>query len=327
MANQTIYPYGPSQVQPEGVVAKKIAEMEDAFSQLADWAFKGGVDYRNSMYRGVLFFPQTTAGICGLRLGTRSGTDEFFLSPLYDLGDGGTYDLTFNTGVVSSETYPGLVFFDENYNYTQYWRSATSPRTVSGPISSSFRYVRLTFAAANLLDAYLTDNNTGEKLFDGSVINTGLFRPYEKFLDSAYIPSAWKPNSRGDYIGWGFSTTDTASTVQKTDITAPLIKRVGVSATDVPFSVGKIVELPKNTTINLEFSCGETSSDLVLRFLNPGAGTASYYVMNANPRTESVNTETWTHVQMYFHTANYANCYIKDATNNVMLWQGASSTD
>ena len=65
----------------------------------------------------------------------------------------------------------------------------------------------------------------------------------------------------------------------------------------------------------------------MLRLLNPVAETANYYAANANPRAVSINTATWTHAQLYFLTENYADCYIKDATNNVILWQGATSID
>ena len=86
------------------------------------------------------------------------------------------------------------------------------------------------------------------------------------------------------------------------------------------------MELPAGVaSLSVEFSVGEVDSTMALRILNPSAGTANYYTANANPRVVTINTNTYTHVQLYFKAANYANCYIKDNTNNVILWQGGDN--
>lgn len=149
----------------------------------------------------------------------------------------------------------------------------------------------------------------------------------DEFLDGGLIPASWKPNSRGDYIGFNFGNTDAAQTAQRTVWNYPLFHAMGINASQFSYSIGKLVKLPENATIDVEFSCGVVDTGLMLRAINPEAGTATYHSANANPRTVSINTATYTHVQLYFLTANYADCYIKDATNNVILWQGAASTE
>ncbi|MBQ6762320.1 MAG: hypothetical protein IJP49_06170 [Bacteroidales bacterium] len=326
MANTILYPFGVAAEAPTGVILNELVEVQNTLYSLADWAFKGGTNYLNSAFRSVLFFPTSTSGVCGLRIGTADGTDEYFETPIYYIGNSSTYDLTFSAGIVdsSSNRYPSLCFFNENYEYGSYWGQTAAPRTVTGS-TETWKYVRMSFPASKLLDAYLIDNITGRVLFDGSTISADAIKTKERFLESEYIPSSWKPNSRGDFIGWSFGTTDTPSTSQRNDITRPYFRRVGINATDLPFSIGKVVQLPSNQTLSIEFSVGGVDSDMMLRLLNPSTGTASYYSANANPRTVSINSATWTHLQLYFRTENYANCYIKDVTNNVMLWEGAAS--
>lgn len=327
MANTVIYPYGISGSQPSGAWSQKIIDMQSTLDLLAPLAFRETPNVGNSIFKDVLLFPLSTSGTCGLRIGNLANNVGYFLSPIYEL-NGDTYDLIFNTGSVaeSGERHPGLLFFDENYEYRSYWSATTAPRSVSGSVGD-FKYFRMSFPADKLLEAYIIDNATGETIFDGSNINTSVVKSKEDFLSSSTIPDSWRPNSRGDYIGWNFSTADSASTTQRTDVTRPIFKRIGINATDMSYSISKIVELPKNTTIDVEFSCGVVNTDLMLRLLNPSAGTANYYTANENPRVVSINTATWTHVQLYFLTTNYADCYIKDATNNVILWQGAALTE
>lgn len=328
MANTTIYPYGVSGEQPGGAWPQKITDLQETIDLLAPWAFRGSPSPVNPLFRDIFVGPISGTVSATLRVGTGEDNYLYMLSPIVDLGEiGDTFTLTFSAGALRTGTnqYPCLVFYDENYNYSGYYVQNVLPRTVSSIVTSSYKYARLMFRSEYLIDSYIKDKD-GAYLFNGGDLSTSAIKSTDYFFDSSLVGSESKPNSRGDYIGWNFTGSDTAATAQQHSIIQPMYKQIGPEATAFSYSISKIVELPKNTTINIEFSCGVVNSDLMIRLLNPTTATASYYVANANPRTVSVNTSTYTHVQLYFLTANYARCYIKDATNNVMLWQGAQST-
>lgn len=318
---------GSTRAVTSGGVYKKI---QAVINMLAPLAFRESPNPADPLFRGIFIYPTSTAGIAVIRYGTASTQEIYMLSPVIDLGEiGETYSIQFGAGKIISgnNLYPCLLLLDEDYEFSSYWTQNALPRTVSGTVSSSMRYARLVFPAEHLLDAFVLDVNSGSFLFNGADIQTSDVRGAEDFVGNAFIPAAWQPNSRGDFIGWNFANSNSAVTAQRTVVDYPYYKRIGPAATAIPYSISKVVELPKNTTINLEFSCGVVDTNLMLRVLNPSAGTANFYAANANPRTVSINTATWTHVQLYFLTANYADCYIKDATNDVILWQGAASTD
>lgn len=330
MANTTIYPFGISGEQPGGAWSQKMANIQATLDQLAPIAFRDTPNAANPIYRDLFVYPTSTSGVAGLRFGTASTQAIYMLSPILDLGNiGASYSLEFSAGelISGSGLYPCLLLLNEDYEFSSYWTQNALPRIVSGTVSPSVKYARLVFPSAHLLDAYIKDTGTGDYLFNGADIITSSVRTPEDSVGNEFIPATWGPNSRGDFIGWNFANSDSAQTSQRTVADYPYYTRIGPSATAIPYAISKVIELPKNVTINVEFSCGVVNADLMLRLLNPSAGTANYYAANANPRTVSINTATWTHVQLYFLTANYADCYIKDATNNVILWQGAASTD
>lgn len=329
MANITIYPFGISGQQPGGAWSQKIADIQATLDMLAPLAFRESPNSANPLFRDLFVAPTETAGVAGLRFGTSSTQTPYMLSPIICLGDSGEpYSIEFSAGELSSGSslYPCLLLLGEDFEFLSYYRQLTLPRVISGTVGTT-KYIRLVFPASRLLDAYIKDADSGEFLFNGANIQTSDVRGPEDSVGNAFIPAAWQPNDRGDFIGWNFAVSDSAQTAQRTVVDYPYYKRIGTEATAIPYSISKVVELPRNTTINIEFSCGVVNTDLMLRLLNPSAETANYYTANANPRTVSINTATWTHVQLYFLTANYADCYIKDATNNVILWQGAASTE
>lgn len=313
------------QLQPSGLWDAKIAEIQETIDNLADWAFKDTPNPLNPLFDNIFVNPES---VPLLRVGTYGSNQiRYMLGPLIDLGEiGDTYTLTFNAGQVlasSSVRYPCLLLLDEELGAYSYWGSTSLPRTVSGTVSASMKYARLVFPASSLLDVYVKRGE--EILFDGGNINTAKIGKSDGIFTSPSISSSWKPNSNGDFIGWNFGSVDSAQTSQQSVYNFPMYFRCGTGATPFSYSISRIVELPSNTTINLEFSCGEVNSNLMLRLLNPSTGTANFYSANAAPRTVSINTATWSHVQLYFLTANYSSCYIKDATNNVMLWEGGAN--
>ena len=326
MANTTIYPYGLSSQEPSGIISQKLEEIQSTLDLLGDWAFIEIPNPANPIYHRVSIFPTASAGIALLRCGLTSSLADYVMSPMFDLGEIGTpYSLRFSAGVVvATGQYPGLVYFDENMEPYSYHVANSNPRTVSGTVSSTIKYVRLLFSFEHIFDAYLYNTLTEEYLFVGENTSLPKIKDEEHFKRSKYWLN-WGPNDNGDWIGWNFAASNTASTNQRNDINYPMFRNIGVNASDWSYGISRIIELPENTTISIEFSCGAVNTDLMLRLLNPSEGTANYYSANANPRTVSINTVTYTHVQLYFLTADYANCYIKDATNNEMLWQGSSS--
>lgn len=326
MANTTVYPFGLSGTQPGGAWPQKIADIQSTLDLLAPLAFLDTPNPANPAYWKVCILPSSENNKAILRYGYTSSLNNYIMSPVFDLGDiGSTVVLEFSCGeVVASGQFPGIVYFNEDMEPYGYNVASSNPRSVSLTIRGDIKYCRLLFKYEHLLDSYLKVN--GEYVFNGADFNTAMLKGKEDFLNSRYWLD-WGPNSRGDWIGWNFASTDTAATSQRSVIDYPLQKQVGTAASPFSYSASKVIELPQNVTINVEFSCGVVNTDLMLRLLNPASGTANYYAANANPRTVSINTATWTHVQLYFLTANYADCYIKDATNNVILWQGAASTD
>lgn len=326
MANVTIYPFGISGEQPGGAWPQKMADIQATLDLLAPLAFRDTPNPANPPYNKVGLFPTGTYNDMILRYGESSTMNPYILSPIYDLGDiGDSITLEFSCGeAVSSGNFPCLLFFNEDMQPCRWYVATATPRIETRVNTADTKFCRLLFKAQYLLDAYIKLNDN--YLFNGADLPTSSIRGKEAFAASQYW-LGWGPNSRGDWIGWNFTNSTSAATAQRTDITNPLYRFVGTAATTIPYSISKVVELPKNVTINVEFSCGVVNADLMLRVLNPSAGTANYYAANANPRTVSINTATYTHVQLYFLTANYADCYIKDATNNVILWQGAASTD
>lgn len=315
------------QTQPSGLWDAKIAEIQETIDNLADWAFRDTPNPLNPLFDNVFVNPDTGHSAT-IRVGmSGSSMIRYMLGPLIDLGEiGETYSLTFHAGEVLASNnvrYPCLLLLDEDLDAYSYWGSTSLPRTVSGTVSASMKYARLVFPASSLLDVYVKRGDT--ILFSGADINTSKIGKKEGIFTSPSISSLWKPNANGDFIGWNFGSTDTAQTGQQLVYDYPMYKKCGADATALSYSISKVVELPSNTTINLEFSCGVVNSNLMLRLLNPSAKTANYYSANANPRTVNINTATWTHVQLYFLTANYASCYIKDATNNEMLWKGGTN--
>lgn len=294
---------------------------------LADWAFRETPNPANPLWLDVLLSPRD-GGTGYIRLGTASNQNRYFLSPLIDLGEiGEEKGITFDGGVsISSSSYvPALLFFNEDYEFSTYYRNTVRDREISVTVSQNQKYVRLCTEGQYLLDSYIKDTKSGEYWFKGADVNYK--GDYDKFLESNLIPDAWKPNSRGDYIGYNFANADSAQTAQRSVWNYPIFRAIGINGVQYSYSIGKLVKLPENVTIDVEFSCGVVDSGLMMRAINPEAGTATYHSANANPRTVSINTATYTHVQLYFLTANYADCYIKDATNNVILWQGAASTE
>lgn len=328
MANVTIYPFGVSGEQPGGAWPQKMANMQAALDMLAPWAFRDTPNLANPAYRRVTIFPSASAGVALLRYGFTSGLADYIMSPVYDLGEiGDGYSLRFSVGEsTGSGQYPGLIYFDEDMQPYSYHLANADPRTVSGTVSANLKYVRLLFTIGHVFDAYVFDVNKSDYLFKGEDLDLTTVGDEVAFRNSQYWLD-WGPNSRGDWVGWNFAASNAAATAQRTDINYPMFRNIGANASAWSYSISKIVELPANTTINVEFSAGVVNTDLMLRVLNPAAGTANYYAANANPRTVSIDTSVYTHVQLYFLTANYADCYIKDATNNVVLWEGAASLD
>lgn len=328
MANTTIYPFGLSGTQPAGAWPQKMADIQSTLDMLAPLAFRETPNPANPAYRRVVIFPSEVRNVAVLRYGFYSGLTDYVMSPLIQLGEiGDAFSIRFSVGeVISGATYPGVVYFNEDMQPYSYNLASSNPRAVSGTVSSDMMYCRLLFKFPNVFDSYIIDARTGEYLFNGAELDLSKVGDEEDFRNSDYWVD-WGPNSRGDWIGWNFATTDTAATGQRSEIDYPFFRQIGTDSVDFSYGISKIVELPKNVTIDIEFSCGVVNTELMLRLLNPSAGTANYYAVNSNPRTVSINTATYTHVQLYFLTANYADCYIKDATNNVILWQGAASTD
>ena len=324
MANITIYPFGISGDQPAGAWPQKIASMQETIDLLAPWAFRESSNPLNPVWRDVMISPRPN-GVAHLRIGTSTTANQnkFFLSPLIDLGGDGDKTLTFSGGYVTgtNEYLPALLFFNSNYEFQTYYTQTALPRTVSVTSSSSIRYVRLVSKVEYLFDSYIKDGTTSF-LFDGSSVNYS--SGSDTFLESGLIPDAWKTNSRGDYIGYNFTNNDEASTAARSDYNYPFYRIIGINGTPSSFSISKVIEVPAGRSI--EFSCGEVDSNLMIRQLNPATKAASYFAANANPRTVTIGG-SYTHLQLYFRTANYANCYIKDATNDVILWQGAASTE
>ena len=326
----SILKYNGSWIKEEIDIVSNIITMVDkrlnsVFDSLAPWAFKGTPSIVNPIFRDIWIGPGATAGVAALRVGTSSQI-LCMLSPIIDLGEiGSTYELTFSAGVVSSGNFPCLVLLDENMEYYLYWSQTTIPRTVTGVVSNTVKFARLVFPAEQLVNAYIKRGD--EFLFNGGDINTSQIGTKEQFFESDLISDDWKQNSRGDFIGWNFADSDSAQTAQRTVYNYPIYRRIGINATQLIFSISKLVELPKNTSITLEFSCGVVDTGLMLRLINPITRTASYYGANENPRTVTIDSATWPFVQLYFRTANYANCYIKDITNNVVLWEGSNSIE
>ena len=331
MANVTIYPFGVSHEAPSGTTLQDIAEIRGILARLANLAFR---EKDNPTYKDVGLFPITANGEpagAALRLGTGSTQDSWSISPMIDLGEAGaTRHLSFSCGEVkgSGVNYPAILFFNESLEYTTFYGATSNPRSVSITVSEDVRYARIVFKTALMADSFILDTDSGEYLFNGADVNPATIKTDADYWNSEYMFEADKVNSRGDYIGWNFAISDAAGTAQRTDDKAAMFKQTGVGAVGYSFSIGKLVELPQTGgNISIEFSCGEVNANLMLRMINPVTGTANFYSANANPRTVSIDTSTYTHVQLYFHTANYADCYIKDATNNVILWQGAASTE
>lgn len=308
---------------------EKIAAIQETVDLLAPIAFRETPNAADPVYVDTFILPVGT-GDATLRLGTGS-LARYMISPSYDLGDiGNTVRIKFSAGAVASgnDKYPCLLLLDTDGEYSSYYVANANPRTVEITVSASYKAVRLVFPAVNLVDAYIKKADTDTFLFNGNAINTGLIKRPEDLVTNTLLPSTWRVNSRGDYIGFNFAASDAAGTAQQTAIGYPMFKKIGASATPFSYSISKVVALPKGSnSLSVEFSAGEVDTSLVLRLLNPSAGTANYYTANAIPRTVTIDTTTWTHVQLYFKTSKYASCYIKDATNNTMLWEGAASTD
>lgn len=331
MANVTIYPFGVSHEAPSGTTLADIAEIRGTLARLANLAFR---EKENPTYKDVGLFPVTADGEsvgAALRLGTGSTQDSWSISPMIDLGEiGATRKLTFSCGEIkaSGVNYPAILFFNESMEYKTYYGATTNPRSVSITVSEDVKYTRIVFKTSLMADSYIKDTDTDEDLFNGANVDPTTIKTNKEYWNSEFMFDADKVNSEGDFIGWNFGISDIAGTSQKTDYGAAIFKRVGVSAVGYSFSIGKVVEIPQiGGNISIEFSCGEVDSNLMLRVLNPSSETASYYSANSNPRTVTFDTETYTHLQLYFRTENYADCYIKDSTNNVILWQGAASTE
>lgn len=328
MANQTIYPYGVSEEAPEGIIPGRLANIEYSMQKLAPWAFRDAPNYPNAMYRDVMVQPKQTGQLAVLRYGYVSSLDNYIMSPIFQLGEeGDVFSLTFSVGTtVNNAYYPGLVFFTKNYDYYTYNVANSNPRTVSDTVAENGKYyVRLVFSNSRLLDSYLINAKTGEYLFRGDQVDTSAILNKEAYLASQYWLPGWGPNSRGDWIGWNFGGSDSAQTAQRTSYAYPLYREIGALATEWSHSASRVVEIPQ-TGVDIEFSCGVVDSGLMLRALNPESKTASYFSANENPRTVTV-ANTYTHLQLYFLKENYADCYIKDATNDVILWEGAATLD
>lgn len=329
MSNITIYPFGLSSATPEGVLPVKLAKMQSTIDKLAPLAFRETPNSSNPTYRRVAIFPTSTNNIATLRYGYTSSNNNYLMSPLFELGkNGDTFSIRFSVGEVkTSGQYPGIIYFNEDMEPYSYHLATVDPRVISGTVTSSSHFVRLLFNMEHVFESYIYDVQNGEYLFKGSDIDLTEVMTEEDFRNSPYWLD-WGPNSRGDWIGWNFGLTDSAQTAQRDVEDSPIYRPIGTASSPFSFSVSKIIPLPAGyTSLSLEFSVGEVDTNLMLRFLNPVAKTASYYTANANPRTVTVNTASWTHVQLYFRTENYSNCYIKDDTNNVMLWEGSESTE
>ena len=310
----------------QGVALKNLIEkrIQNVLGSLAPLAFKGTVSLGNDPTVYATTFP--SGGSTGiLRLGDDASYDGYMMSPLINSGEiGDSVSLLFSCGEkINSGYYPGIAFFDASYNITTYYSATANPRTVNFTVDAEKKNFRLVFKIANVMRAYVYDVAHGEYLFKGADVNLAQTYNAETFQDSPYMLDAWKKNERGDYLHWNFAGSNSAATAQREKITQPMFRAIGANATDYDYAISKIVPLPAGVaSLQLTFSCGVVNTGLMLRLLNPTAGTASYYAANAAPRTVTINTNTWTHVQLYFLAANYADCYIKDDTNNVMLWEG-----
>lgn len=328
MANKTIYPYGTEgDASAHGIIPDKLALIENSMQQLAPIAFRGTPNYPNPIYKDVCIFATTTDNVANLRYGYTPSVSSYLMSPVYQLGEpGGRYNLSFTMGQTSTSAYPGLLYLDKDYNYYAYNASSGNPRNVTGDISESGAfYVRVVFPVQLIMSVWLKDMNTGEVLFRGAEVDLNSLLSKESFLDSIYWNPAWGPNSRGDWIGWNFGTSDNTQTSQRSSFNYPMFTQIGSAAPSRSLSISKMVELPE-LGIDVEFFCGSEYSGLMLRALNPQSETATYF--NASEEASTVTIPgTYTHLQLYFRKENYADCYIKDATNNVVIWQGASSTD
>ena len=311
-------------------LGEDVAYLMEGFSNIAAWAFKGEPSLANPIYRDVAFFP-SSSGVAVLRYGYTSTLTAYMMSPVFSLGENGAlFSLSFSTGEITTTnnaTYPGLVYLDKDMAPYTYHLGNSNPRTVTGTVSDTMKYIRLLFKVEKILDTYVYDNTRDEYIFRGGQVNLATTESKEKILTSDYWED-WGPNDNGDWIGWNFATTDVAATNQRSVVDYPMFKMVGQSSSDFSYSISKIIELPSGqSSLGIEFSCGEVDTGLMLRLLNPAAGTANYYSANANPRSETINTNTYTHAQLYFKTSKYSSCYLKDTTNNVMLWEGPSSSE
>lgn len=329
MANTILYPYGISgETEISGIWTQKVAELQSVANQLAPLAFRDTPNYPNPVYTDVCIFPSANEGVAVIRYGNTNSVENYLMSPIFELGEiGDNITLTFSAGAsYSGDRYPGLVFFDENLLPYGYNVASSNPRTVTKTVSQNYKYVRLIFKTTYVFQSYILDAYNQKYLFKGDELDLSLVQGKEAFRNSNYWKSDWEPNSRGDWIGWNFTDSSSAASDFRSNFNYPMYRNIGVNATQFPYSISKMVELPA-TGLDIEFSCGEVNTDAVLRVLNPVTKAAAYYTANENPRTISALSGSYTHVQLYFLTENYANCYIKDATNNEILWEGAATTE
>ncbi len=328
MATTTIYPYGTSTETPSAVILEELSGIQSILDQLAPLAFKDNITVDNPSFINVAIFP-TASGAANLRLGKGDSQVSYMMSPMYKLGEvDDSVSISFSCGETASGSnlYPCLLFVSSVGEFLTYYNATSNPRTVNFTISSNTQYCRLLFPSGNLYDSYIYDNANEDYLFKGSETVMALVQTPDDFISGDFLPSDYRPNSQGDYIGWNFSTSNSAATAMQTDYFAAKYCKIGISqSTTYSYSISKIIDLPSGvSSVNIEFSCGVVNTSLVLRLLNPETKTANYYTANANPRTVTLNTSTWKQVQLYFLTTNYSSCYVKNADTNEMLWSGSN---
>lgn len=251
------------------------------------------------------------------------------MSPLIDLGAGRTTNrsLKFTCRQSGNDTSAGMLYFDENGNVGSFYTLNSNPRTLSVP--ATVRYVRIVFLMRNLQYAYIQDTSTSEYLFNGSTYDTNDIGGWEDFFEAGY--ETLTTDAQGDYPNMATSqiTDDT-----KTVISGPtFIKQTppwgfvtGLNTT-IPRGISRVIQLPLHGKTGTEtrpftFSCGAVSPSLQapVLILIKEDGTESSSAANANPRTVNISAE-YVACRMMWLDENYANAYLRDDTDNTMLWE------
>lgn len=269
-------------------------------------------DATNTAFRGVKYVcPSSGKG--SVEFGPQV---SYVTSPLIDVG--GVGNIQFNCGASVDRTV-GIFLFDANGDYIDYFMYNAVDRSIK--ISSlNVSYARISVATSSLSSAYIKNAGTGEYLWQGSSIADASVLPdYTAFEASPYC---LQPNSNGDFIGMCYVGNNNGKAIGNPS------KTFGLGYT-LNYSMSKRVLLPSGNN-SIKFGTtggsGDVSSYLAVYKSVGGAKESDGYYDNqiANPRTETLNGDTWVECQLIFKTANYANATIYDNTHSVALWQPLS---